>query len=182
MLNQLLVFDTSFFLFINSLPHFYLSNVVAEFLSGIGEWGLVWIVLAILLFIREERRHHSFFFPVLAAGFLAWMIAENIMKYFVSRPRPSIDMGAIIIGGGAYGYSFPSTHTTIAFALATVLSIIEPKFRMWFYLLAFFIGLSRIYLGVHFPLDVAAGAFVGWTIGLLSLRLNSFLLSRFKIR
>lgn len=182
MFYQFLLFDRFLFLLINNLPHVFVADLIAEFLSGFGEWGLIWIVLAILLFIREERRNHSFFFPVLIAGFSAWMVSENIIKFFVSRPRPSIDMGAIIIGGGAYGYSFPSTHTTIAFALATVLSSIEPKARTWFYVLAIFIGLSRIYLGVHFPLDVFVGAFIGYVIGLFSTRLSSYLVSRFKTR
>ena len=110
------------------------------------------------------------------------MVSEFIIKFIVSRPRPSIDMGAIIVGGGVYGYSFPSTHATIAFALAFVFSNVEPKLRRWFYLLAVAIGFSRIYLGVHYPFDVLAGALIGSGIGILSLRVNSFLLSCFKTR
>jgi undecaprenyl-diphosphatase len=182
MLETLLSIDRFLFLAINHLPHTFLSDLLAEFLSGIGEWGFVWIVFAILLFIREEKRNHLFFLPVIISGFSAWAVSEYFIKFLVARPRPSLDMGAIIIGGGAYGYSFPSTHTTIAFALATVLSTVEPKFRVWFYTLAFFIGLSRIYLGVHYPSDVIAGALIGWGIGIFSIRLKSFMLSCFKTR
>ncbi|MEK7166238.1 MAG: phosphatase PAP2 family protein [Patescibacteria group bacterium] len=180
MINQILLLDTFLFLAINHLPHSFISDVTAQCLSGIGEWGLVWFFFAIFLFIREEKRDHLFFLPVFISGFSSWAVSEYLIKFIISRPRPSIGMGAIIVGGGAYGYSFPSTHTTIAFALAYVLSSVEPRLRGWFYLLAIFIGFSRIYLGVHYPLDVLTGALVGWAIGVLSLRLNSFLLTRIK--
>jgi undecaprenyl-diphosphatase len=182
MLDQLLLLDRFLFFAINHLPHPELLDNSAQLFSGIGEWGLVWFVFACLLFIREEKRNHLFFFPVLIAGFSAWAVSEYIIKFLVSRPRPSIDFGAIIVGGGAYGYSFPSTHATIAFALAYVLSAIELKFRRWFYLLAIFIGFSRIYLGVHYPLDVVSGAFIGWLIGFFSIRLNVHLFSRLNMR
>lgn len=172
MLDTLLSIDLFLFLAINHLPHIFLFDAFASFLSGVGEWGFVWLLIAILLFIREEKLNHTFFLPVFISGFLAWLVSEYSIKLFVSRPRPAIDLGAIIVGGGAYGCSFPSTHTTIAFALGYVLSYVEPKLRGWFYLLAILIGLSRIYLGVHYPLDVFAGALLGSAIGLLSIRVS----------
>jgi undecaprenyl-diphosphatase len=62
--------------------------------------------------------------------------------------------------------SFPSGHTATAFAAAAVVGAFYPRLRWPLYTLAALVGLSRIYLGVHFALDVAAGAILGVSIGL----------------
>lgn len=65
--------------------------------------------------------------------------------------------------------SFPSGHTTTSFACATVLSALEPKAAPAFLLLAAAIGYSRLYVGVHWPVDVAGGVILGVVIALLLL-------------
>ena len=64
------------------------------------------------------------------------------------------------------GSSFPSGHTSTSFACATVLSFFVPRAAPAFYLLALAIGFSRIYVGVHWPLDVLGGAVLGLAVGL----------------
>ncbi len=63
--------------------------------------------------------------------------------------------------------SFPSGHTTMAFAGATVLTYFRPRLAPVFFLLAAAIGFSRVYVGVHYPLDVLGGAALGCLVGLL---------------
>ena len=65
--------------------------------------------------------------------------------------------------------SFPSGHTSTSFACATVLSFFVPRAAPAFYLLALAIGYSRIYVGVHWPLDVLGGAVIGLVTALLLL-------------
>ncbi|HXR11609.1 MAG TPA: phosphatase PAP2 family protein [Gaiellaceae bacterium] len=65
--------------------------------------------------------------------------------------------------------SFPSGHTTVAFACATVLSALAPRAAPAFFALALAIGYSRLYVGVHWPLDVAGGAVLGVATALLLL-------------
>jgi undecaprenyl-diphosphatase len=65
-----------------------------------------------------------------------------------------------------HGSSFPSGHTATSFACATVLSFFVPRAAPAFYLLALAIGFSRIYVGVHWPLDVLGGAVLGLAVGL----------------
>ena len=64
------------------------------------------------------------------------------------------------------GSSFPSGHTSTSFACATVLSFFVPSAAPAFYVLALAIGFSRIYVGVHWPLDVLGGAVLGVAVGL----------------
>jgi len=156
--------DQVLFLAINHLPHIAIIDDLARFFSGIGQWGAIWFVIAVILFFREEERDHWFFLPTILATVLSLTISEILLKWIVARPRPTEVIGAIILTTPG-NYSFPSTHATIAWAMAYVLSREEPRLRGWFYLLATVISLSRIYLGVHYPTDVIAGAFLGLGIG-----------------
>lgn len=172
-----LPFDQQIFLYINHLPHGGISDTLAKLLSGIGTAGVVWFVIGIVLFLREEKKHPLFFAPIIAAGGVSWALVELVIKPLVARPRPTLEMGAIIVGGLKNDFSFPSGHATIAFAMAAVLSLYEPKLTKWFYALALFISLSRIYLGVHYPVDVLAGGALGWGIGWSVLYMRKYIRS-----
>lgn len=171
-MNALAALDRQIFLLINGLPHPSWGDTLALVLSAVGTSGIIWFVLAGILFIREERRNHWFFVPLLLAAAGSWLTVEKILKPFVARLRPSLEIGAIMVGEAKDTYSFPSGHATIAFAMAVILSHREPRWRRHFFILAILIALSRIYLGVHYPLDVIAGSLLGFAIGNLSLRVS----------
>lgn len=160
----LLTLDRLLFLRINHLPHSPLTDWIALFFSGAGSSGVVWLLIGGYLFFREERREHRFFLPMGIALGACFVLVEGLIKYVVARPRPDITDGAIVVGWAA-GYSFPSSHAAISWAMAVIMSRYEPRARAIWYMLAGFISLSRIYLGVHFPFDVLAGGIIGWGIG-----------------
>ena len=164
-METLLALDRAIFLFVNHWPHSALTDALALTLSGIGRWGLIWFVISIILFAREEERDHWFFFPMIVAGVISGFLSEFLLKFLVARPRPTPLMGAMVVSPMG-NYSFPSTHATLAFAFAYILSREEPRLRVWFYLLAVLIALSRMYLGVHYFSDVLAGAILGHGIGM----------------
>jgi membrane-associated phospholipid phosphatase len=102
------------------------------------------------------------------------------LKYAVNRPRPFVTYPDIIKKGSAGSKSFPSGHTSTAFALATALSLEYPK---WYiiapsYMWACTVGYSRMRLGVHYPSDVACGAIIGSGCAFLSWWINEKLVEK----
>ena len=136
--------------------------------TTLGNGGLVFIALAmIFLFFRKTRRAGVSAAVGLALGALS---TNLIIKPLVARPRPWIVMEgweALITGSDMN--SFPSGHTTAAFAFAAALCVALP--RKWAkaaaLIAAALMGCSRLYVGVHFPTDVLAGAVIGTACGLL---------------
>lgn len=97
------------------------------------------------------------------------LVCYRIIKKHVERPRPKDNselVGQLRLIGQAQGTSFPSNHTSNCFAAAVVL-IGNFRRRYLFYTFAGLIGYSRIYLGVHYPSDVIAGAIIGILVGVL---------------
>jgi membrane-associated phospholipid phosphatase len=99
----------------------------------------------------------------LGAATIADLGAVYILKHAIDRDRPSITYPDILQKAETNTSSFPSTHTAIAFTTATSLSLMYPK---WYvivpsYLWAGTMGYSRMYLGMHYPSDVLAGALIG---------------------
>jgi undecaprenyl-diphosphatase len=127
----------------------------------------VWIAVALVCALLWRR-------PLLLLSVLAAVVIADLsalgLRRAVGRVRPwGRYPGPLPLGHVPKDPSFPSGHTTIAFAAATVLSYYRPRWTPAFFLLAVAIGFSRVYVGVHYPLDVIAGAVLGTLIALLML-------------
>jgi undecaprenyl-diphosphatase len=95
------------------------------------------------------------------------MITE-IIRFFYSRERPFSEIGfSPLIGADAFD-SFPSGHAAAFFALATAVFFLNRRAGKWFFALSALIALARVFCGVHWPLDVLAGAIIGVLSALLA--------------
>ncbi len=134
--------------------------------------GLVLAALILpLLFFFDRTKFKIHLWPLVLSTALSGLIV-NIIKPIADRPRPkdffaNTDVEFHIPDGTPSDKSFPSGHTQTAFGAATYLSFVYPPAAPLFISLAILTGLSRIALGVHFPLDVVTGALFGISIAIL---------------
>ena len=113
------------------------------------------IVLALVYFSKNRK--------LLADLFVALLIGialTLLLKMVIARPRPE-DIMNVGFWASATFSSFPSDHASTAFVMFGIIGHHLKKWKLWLYLLAVLIAVSRVYLGVHFPTDVLAGAFLG---------------------
>ena len=132
----------------------------------VGFAGLVWIALA--PFVAYLAKRNVLFATAFTAACVwsADLLALGL-KAATGRPRPfeTIPQADPLIGA-TVGQSMPSGHAATSFAGAVVLSYLLPRSAPYMFLLAVAIAFSRIYVGVHYPSDVAAGAALGAAVGL----------------
>jgi undecaprenyl-diphosphatase len=125
---------------------------------------VVWLLIALGIAILWRRA------SVLIAVALADLAANSltgVLKAATGIERPPLRyLQPHALVPVPSGSSFPSGHTSTSFACATVLSFFVPRAAPAFFLLALAIGFSRIYVGVHWPLDVLGGAVLGLAVGL----------------
>jgi undecaprenyl-diphosphatase len=112
-------------------------------------------VLAILW-----RRPYPFL--LVAATSITTSLLNALFKYAVQRDRPpTVILDPKPLMEVPTTSSFPSGHTSTSFACAYVISRLAPRLTTPVFVLAALIGFSRVYVGVHYPLDVVAGAIFG---------------------
>jgi undecaprenyl-diphosphatase len=140
---------------------------VFVWLSRIGTWGAVWLVLALVTAIVLKRPRVLVLVAVAAA---AADLSAAAIKAVTGVERPAFrDAFPRPLMHVPHDGSFPSGHAATSFACATVLASFAPRAAPLFYLLAVAISFSRIYVGAHWVLDVVGGMALGVAIALLLL-------------
>lgn len=130
-------------------------------LTLVGTGGAIFIALAALLALRPQRRRAAL--HLLAAMAVSGAV-EELLKALIMRPRPPLALppGSLhLIHAVPASSALPSGHATVAFAAAAALWQRDRALGAAAGLLAVLISLSRVYLGVHYPSDVLAGALLG---------------------
>ena len=139
-------------------------NPVFEGLTYAGRLGLLWIVLALVLG-AVYRRWGTVALTVIAVAVADWSAAA--LKAVVDRQRPSLRYAEPEpLVKTAHDASFPSGHAATSFAAATILTFAFPRLGPLLFVLASAVAFSRVYVGVHYPLDILAGAVLGVLVGL----------------
>lgn len=181
-MNNFLLLDQSITLFLkNIISHNVFLNYFFSFFSLKGNSIIIWLLVILISLILEERKNPGIskkdkkFIILFSLSFLlTGLIVSFPLKNLFERIRPVSSQ----FFQCPIDYSFPSGHAATAFAAATILTYFDKKRRWFYYMVALLISYSRIYLGCHYFLDVAAGSTLGYMIS----RLLLFVLDTFPSR
>jgi membrane-associated phospholipid phosphatase len=156
------------FLFLNKRGNrpVWLDKMMLSF-TQIGS-GFTALIITLVLYLDSNR---LLAFEFVLGSLSLWLVVE-ILKYLFDRSRPFIRFTqARIVGFRAMGRSFPSGHTSQAFFMATFFT---NQFHLGIggivalYIIAVLVGLTRMYVGAHYPRDVIGGAVLGSSWGVLA--------------
>ena len=140
-----------------------LFDHIVLFITSLANY--VWYVLIIGFLLNKSTRKLGVILAV--AMILQYLVNGGVLKHLFARVRPcNLDSTVELLVKRPKGFSFPSGHSAAAFSAVGVLYGARIKTLFWPVLaLAVLIALSRLYLYVHFPTDVLAGALCGFLIG-----------------
>jgi len=139
-----------------------IANSIFELLSlGLSivfSWPLLLFFSFLAYAVLKDRKIFLVFFGLLLTTFLT-----TILKFAIAAPRPPFGK----IDTMFLSYSYPSGHTALAFFLAAVFSFFYPKSRYVVYLIAVLVAFSRVFLGVHYLIDIIGGVILGLSIAFI---------------
>ena len=173
MIDKIVEIDKQMMVFLNKT----ISNSIFDFIMPIitNQNFLVisgLILIGYLAYYGGKRGRITLAVLLIAAGF-SDAICFQIIKPWVGRIRPSHEfyeyINLLVSKGGKY--SFPSNHAANSFVFATVLSYFYDRKKISLYILASTIAFSRVYVGVHYPLDIIFGSIIGYIISWIILSL-----------
>ncbi|WP_413302402.1 undecaprenyl-diphosphatase [Bacillus sp. 1P10SD] len=131
------------------------------------------IVLLLMWFFGKEPHKYSVVYASVTGGL--GLIINFVIGHIYYEPRPFVTHKVHLLIQHAKDASFPSDHTTGAFSLALAILLRHPKIGLSMMLFAIVTGISRIYVGHHYPFDVLGSIFVGVFVSILIYKLSSFL-------
>ncbi len=129
--------------------------------------GFVMIFILIFL-IWKDKLDEGLFFKAIALSFFTRFVLLKIIRRFIERNRPFITHNVNLLIRRLSDLSFPSGHSTFFFTLSFIIWFGNKEIGSWMLLNSFLIGLSRVFVGVHYPLDILGGSFLGYLIAFLN--------------
>lgn len=167
-----MVWDTDvrlFYLFNNGLANSFFDLIMP--LASALATGEFLALVGMVLFVSRKKEYKTAGLLLLAGLTLSYNITF-ILKYLVARPRPYMFLAGVHLLAESDGPSLPSGHAVMAFMAATVMAPAVKRYAAaMIFIIAAIAGFSRIYMGVHFPLDVLAGAIIGSILGYILIRI-----------
>lgn len=130
-----------------------------EAVSRLGDCGFIWIAAGVVLLLFADTRRAGA--SILTALLLGYLVCNVTLKPLVERLRPCDIVENMALIACPSDFSFPSGHTTSAFAAATALFLVHRRYGFAALVFAALMAFSRLYLFVHFPTDILIGAVIG---------------------
>ena len=137
-----------------------------------------YILIGLLLLFLLKKRYIRLILQMAAAAILSRGIITEAIRFFFPQDRPFVENGSIPLIPHESSSSFPSGHASLFFALGTVLYLYNKKAGALFLLASVVIGIARVLAGLHWPIDIVAGALIGVACGWLVWKSAILLYSR----
>lgn len=177
MLQSLLQLDRQLFQLINQKGSNTLFDVLMPLLRNQYTWVPVYVFLLVLVLFNFKRKEAGWWILFFLATFaLTDIISSQLIKAWVQRPRPCMDIYAAesvrMLIPCSHSYSFVSSHAANHFGIAAfIYQTFKQTAGRWAalaFILAAAVCYAQVYVGAHFPFDIMGGAFAGTLIGLLT--------------
>jgi undecaprenyl-diphosphatase len=184
-LTKILELDTQLFLYLNQFHSDFWDTIML--LVTRKETWFPFYLLIIYFIIKNYRNKSIFILLFLTLAIVASDQLSVLLKESIQRLRPVHEPGIqhlvhnVLRKGGLYG--FVSSHAANSFAIFVFLSRVFKKRSVWFLFMfwAVIVSYSRIYSGVHYPLDIFGGAILGWILAVIFFKLLMFVENHFFI-
>lgn len=164
-IKDVLALDNEMFLFVNSFSNPYLDTffIIVTYAGS----SIFWLLL-IVIFWTKNRKVSLY----LLIAFIVDTLSQFTLKTFFARSRPyEVFSGKLLAFDTELGASFPSGHTQRAFSGAIILGSFYKKYRIPLLALGVLVAISRVYIGLHYPLDTLVGAINGLIFGMIVLNI-----------
>ena len=158
--------DINLFYLLNKKIHCRTLNGVMKLFTEFGSTAFA-VVLAVIFLLFHSILPDGLG-AVLVLNLIGSQIIIQLLKRIVNRQRPYKTHGWVLsIKPPKCQYSFPSGHTSSAFSIALVVASFIPGLKFIIIPVAIMVGMSRVYLGCHYPTDVFIGFFISCTVFLI---------------
>lgn len=169
--------DFTLLLFFNSTLSNPFFNYIFPIITNAKNWIYIILLFYAILIFKYPKKGLLTFLLTLFCVIITDAISAQLLKPFFSRIRPSHELYEninLLIGRGGV-YSFPSNHAANTMGLTFITSFFFKKTFKYLFTISLIIGFSRIYVGVHYPLDVLFGFIFGFIISKSILHFYSLL-------
>lgn len=129
--------------------------------------GYFLIFFLLLFLFKNFKKYRSMVIQGFSAAVLARLGFTELIRFFWPKPRPFVGNHINLLLPHSVSSSFPSGHAAFFFGLSTIIYFYNKKAGYLFFLASFLISISRVFVGIHWPSDILAGAVIGLFSGWL---------------